>query len=91
MLTVFRTGVDYQQYHALGLLVVGLLYRKNAAIKWLNLSGYLMLCGILLFSGSLYCLSLLGITGFGIITPFGGLCFMLAWACLAMAAVREVG
>ena len=85
MLATFETGVRYHMYHALALLAVGW-----AAMRWpgaaVNASGWLFLAGIVLFSGSLYALSLTGVRWLGAITPFGGLAFLAGWACLAWAA-----
>ena len=85
MLAVFDTGVRYHLYHALALLGTALTAgrlesRLPAAAGWLFVSG------ILLFSGSLYLLAFTGIRTFGVITPIGGLAFLLGWTCLAIAA-----
>ena len=84
MLAVFNTGVEYQFYHALGLLLVGLIGFRIKS-KWLNWSGILMIFGIIIFSGSLYALSISGIKILGAITPIGGLAFVAGWICLAIA------
>lgn len=85
-LAVFQTGVLYQLIHALALLGVGAL-----ALHWrsrlLGAAGVLFVAGILLFSGSLYLLTLSSLK-LGMVTPLGGLCFMLGWLCLALAAWR---
>lgn len=85
MLATFETGVRYHMYHALALLAVAW-----AAARWpgapVNASGWLFVAGIVLFSGSLYVLSLTGIRWLGAITPFGGLAFLGGWLCLAWAA-----
>lgn len=80
-LSIWQTGVQYQIYHALALLVVGVLYQLHAS-KSLKLSGLAFILGSFLFSGSLYALALgaPGITG--LITPVGGLSFLLGWAAL---------
>src|SRR5882762_10724126 len=86
MLSVWHTGVEYHIYHALGLLAVGLLAQQlpgSALLKW---SGWAMLAGIVLFSGSLYALALSGERWLGAITPVGGVAFLVAWA-LVVAAV----
>ena len=84
MMQVYKTGVEYQFYHALGLLLIGLIgFQINS--KWLRWSGFLIVAGIILFSGSLYALSISGIKIFGAITPIGGLSFVAGWACLAAA------
>jgi uncharacterized membrane protein YgdD (TMEM256/DUF423 family) len=88
MLAVFETGARYQMYHALALVLVGLLASKGAS-GVLSASGWLFACGTLLFSGSLYLLALTGTRAFGAITPLGGLCFLAGWAALALSALRR--
>lgn len=88
MLAVFNTGVEYQFYHALGLLLVGLIGFRIKS-KWLNWSGILMIFGIIIFSGSLYALSISGIKILGAITPIGGLAFVAGWICFAVAILRK--
>jgi len=87
MLATFETGVRYHMYHALALLAVAW-----AAARWpsaaVNASGWLFVAGIVLFSGSLYALSLSGVRWLGAITPLGGLAFLAGWLCLAWAAWR---
>ena len=88
MLAVWRTGVEYHVYHALGLLAVGIVsiqIADSALLKW---SGWLMLAGILLFSGSLYALALSGERWLGALTPLGGLAFLAAWACFVVALLK---
>lgn len=87
-LAVFQTGVQYQQLHTLVLLAVALLLQRQAD-RLLTLSGGLFVAGMLLFSGSLYALTLTGIGKLGIITPFGGVVFMLGWLLLGVAAWRQ--
>ena len=82
-LAIYQTGVEYQFFHALALLVLGTLMKNYPKLTLLRLSGMLFLLGILLFSGSLYAMALTQIRGLGIITPFGGLAFLLGWANLA--------
>ncbi|MES2818872.1 MAG: DUF423 domain-containing protein [Pseudomonadota bacterium] len=86
-LAVFQTGVHYQMLHALALLALALLSVQLPG-RWLTAAGSLFVLGILLFSGSLYALTLTGVGKLGIITPFGGLAFLAGWACLGMAAWR---
>ncbi len=83
----FQTGVQYQMYHSLALLLVGYLAGKNPG-KMHRLAGNLFAIGILLFSGSLYVLVLIDMPLFGIVTPFGGIAFLLGWASLALALSR---
>jgi uncharacterized membrane protein YgdD (TMEM256/DUF423 family) len=84
----FQTGAEYQGLHALTLLAVGLLRRSGGPAPWLDAAGWCLLAGILLFSGSLYALSLSGYRGLGMITPFGGLLLLAGWLCLAAASLR---
>ncbi|ABA58539.1 Protein of unknown function DUF423 [Nitrosococcus oceani ATCC 19707] len=88
MLEVWQTGVEYHMYHALGLILIGMISHwlgSSALIKW---SGGLMLAGILLFSGSLYVLALTGAGWLGAIAPLGGSSFIIAWILLAVALLR---
>ena len=88
LLSTYQTGVQYHFYHALGLFAVALvasLLPDSALVKW---SGWLMLAGILLFSGSLYLLSITGIRWLGAITPLGGVAFISAWLLLAVAVAK---
>lgn len=86
MLNVFEIAVRYQLIHALGLLAVAW-----AATRWpgaaVNAAGWLFIAGIVLFSGSLYLLTVVGTRGLGIITPIGGVLMMAGWASLAWAAL----
>ncbi len=86
-LTIFQTGVTYQLVHTLALFGVALLaaHIPGRLVTW---AGWLFCLGIVLFSGSLYGLTLSGIAKLGIITPFGGLAFLLGWLCLGLAAWR---
>jgi len=87
LMTVYRTGVEYHFYHALGLILVGLAAAQLPDSVWLRGAGWAMLAGILLFSGSLYLLALTGQRWLGAITPFGGLAFLTAWGLFAAAAL----
>jgi len=85
MLDIFETGVQYHFYHAVGLLIIGIVANyipESSMLKW---SGWLMLSGLLIFSGSLYVLSISGLRWLGAITPIGGLCFIASWILLATA------
>ena len=84
-LAIFQTGTHYQLIHALALLAVALL-SIHLPGRLLNAAGWLFTLGIVLFSGSLYLLTLTGISKLGIITPFGGLSFLAGWLCLGLAA-----
>ncbi|MGK7928904.1 MAG: DUF423 domain-containing protein [Spirulina sp.] len=88
-LAIFETGVKYQMYHALALLLVAiLLSRTEVARGFLSGTGIAFIVGILIFSGSLYALSLTGIKWLGAITPFGGVAFLAGWGCLIVAALN---
>lgn len=87
-LGVWQTAVQYHFYHTLALFAVAILLQRTVTNTWLSASGGLMLGGVLLFCGSLYWLALGGPRWLGPITPLGGLCFMLAWLCLAVYAVK---
>lgn len=84
-LAIWKTAVEYQFYHALALLLVGLWIAQQPA-RALNVAGICFALGTLLFSGSLYVLALSGVRVLGAITPFGGLLFLLGWLSLAWAA-----
>ena len=88
MFQVFEVAVRYQMYHALGLIAVAW-----AASQWnsqlIAASGWLFVAGIVIFSGSLYILSLTGIRWLGAITPIGGVAFIIGWGCLLWAAIRS--
>ena len=86
-LAVFQTGVHYQMLHALALLVLAVLARQLPG-RLLLAAGSLFALGIVLFSGSLYALTLSGISALGMITPLGGLAFLAGWLCLGMHAWR---
>jgi uncharacterized membrane protein YgdD (TMEM256/DUF423 family) len=86
-LEVWKTGVTYQMFHATGLMIIGLTSGKIAGplITW---SGWLMFIGILLFSGSLYVLSVTQIKILGAITPLGGVSFLAAWVLFIIAVYK---
>jgi uncharacterized membrane protein YgdD (TMEM256/DUF423 family) len=88
LLNTYQTGVQYHFYHALGLFAVAFVASQlpsSALVKW---SGWLMLIGIILFSGSLYGLTLSGIRWLGVVTPLGGVAFITAWLLLAWAVFK---
>jgi uncharacterized membrane protein YgdD (TMEM256/DUF423 family) len=88
LLAIYRTGVEYHFWHALGLLALGLaapLLPGSTLLKW---SGWLMISGMTLFSGSLYALALSGVRALGMLTPLGGLCLLASWLLLAAAVLR---
>ncbi len=87
-LAIFETGARYQMYHSLALLLVALLLARAElpAPPALAASGIAFISGVVIFSGSLYALSLSGIKWLGAITPLGGAAFLIGWGCLAVAA-----
>ena len=89
MLQTWKTGVDYHFYHALGLLLVGVLAisMPSVYLKW---SAILLTSGIVLFSGSLYVLAVSGIKWLGAITPLGGIGFIAGWIFLGIAVWKNV-
>ncbi len=89
MLAVYKTAVTYQMWHALGLGGIAILRQQFAESKLLLWAGWLMFVGILLFSGSLYLLSLLNCKWLGMITPFGGVAFITAWLLLTIHAAKK--
>ncbi|MES2685006.1 MAG: DUF423 domain-containing protein [Pseudomonadota bacterium] len=88
MLAVWKTAVEYQLYHALALLLVGLIATQKPSISISN-SAICFALGVLVFSGSLYVLALSGVRWLGAITPIGGLLFLIGWALLFWAALKR--
>ncbi|PXW86158.1 uncharacterized membrane protein YgdD (TMEM256/DUF423 family) [Nitrosomonas sp. Nm84] len=89
MLTVYHTGVQYHFYHAFGIIIIGLLLLHFPKSRLIPISGWLMMVGIILFSFSLYVLSVTEMRGLGMITPFGGVSFLTAWGLLIYAVWKE--
>lgn len=87
MLETFKTAATYEMYHALGLILVGLLAELRPSV-WADAAGYALLLGIVLFSGSLYALAITGVRALGAITPFGGVSFLAGWVFFGIAAWR---
>ncbi|WOV84610.1 DUF423 domain-containing protein [Sporosarcina jeotgali] len=89
-LDIWEKAVHYQMFHAVALLAIGILmspalFGSSTALSW---AGYLLLAGIIIFSGSLYVLSLSGIGILGAITPIGGVAFIAGWIMLIVAASK---
>lgn len=82
-MTIYERAVFYHFVHALGVLIVSLLPRPSAMAPWL------LVAGIVLFSGSLYVLAVTGNRMLGAVTPFGGVAFIAGWLCLAWSALRS--
>ncbi|HFQ91944.1 MAG TPA: DUF423 domain-containing protein [Chromatiales bacterium] len=87
-LHIFQTAAQYHFYHALGLFGVAFVAHCLPHSRLALWAGWVMILGILLFSGSLYLLSLTGMTMLGAVTPFGGMAFILSWFMLAFAAYK---
>ena len=87
LLAVFETGVRYQMYHAIAVLIVAAAMGHSGRARLLVIAGWSFTSGIVLFSGSLYALALTGVGILGAVTPIGGLLFLAGWACLALFAI----
>ena len=87
LVEVFETAAQYQMYHAVGMLIVGVMMARHpsSALWW---AGACFLAGTVIFSGSLYLLALSGVRWLGAITPIGGICFLVGWAALLWGVVR---
>lgn len=84
----FKTGAEYQMTHSLALLAVGLLVDRRTS-RCLTVAGWAFVIGIILFSGSLYILTLTGVTKWGMVTPLGGVAFLVGWTVLAIGVTRQ--
>lgn len=93
---VFDTGVRYQVYHSIAIILAGILFQGFPNKRIIN-AGYLFLSGIILFSGSLYILTffkaqgIVGLSGIGIITPIGGILFLLGWLWVILGLGKTPG
>ncbi len=85
----FHTASQYHFYHALGLMLAGLVISSIHGSAFIKASGWIMLTGIILFSGSLYCLVITQQRWFGAITPLGGTAFIVAWLCLFAGVLKS--
>ena len=88
MIQVYKIGVEYQFYHALGLLFAGIIGFQIDS-KWIGRSAIFLGIGIILFSGSLYLVAISGIKAIGAITPIGGSSFVAGWISLAIAVWKR--
>lgn len=88
LLAVWKTAVDYQMWHALALVLVGLLAESRPAAG-LGHAALAMALGVLLFSGSLYALALSGLRGLGAVTPLGGVLLLAGWTLLLLSALKR--
>lgn len=89
MLAVYKTGVTYQMWHALGLGLIAMFQLQSPPSRLLSWAGWLMFAGIILFSCSLYLLALSGLKWLGMITPLGGVAFLAAWLLVALFAYKK--
>ncbi|MDN4085188.1 DUF423 domain-containing protein [Paenibacillus polymyxa] len=88
MMSIFQTGIQYQIAHGLGLLLLGVLAGNIAHSSLIVTAGWVMLVGILLFSGSLYVLGVSGVKKLGAVTPIGGLAFLASWVIVIVAVIQ---
>ncbi|PIJ96578.1 DUF423 domain-containing protein [Lysinibacillus sphaericus] len=88
---IWETAVQYQMFHATGLLVIGLLMSSKlfGEVKQLNLAGIFFNLGIVFFSGSLYVLAISGIKVLGAIPPIGGVLFLIGWILIILSALKH--
>lgn len=89
-MSIYQTAVSYQMWHGLGLGLVASFIFQCPQSKLLVWAGWWMFAGVILFSGSLYALSIVGISWLGAITPFGGFAFIVAWAMIMLFAFRQI-
>lgn len=95
-LAAFDTATKYQLTHSILLFALAYI-NKNSALKLYNIASYLLVTGMVLFSGSIYLLSTRGISGInagfilGPLTPLGGVCLIAAWMCIALQALKKNG
>lgn len=88
LMQVYKTGVEYHFYHALGLLLIGILSFQMPS-SLMNWSAFFLAAGIIIFSGSLYLLAVTGIKWLGAVTPLGGLSFIAGWILLFLAVWKK--
>jgi uncharacterized membrane protein YgdD (TMEM256/DUF423 family) len=88
-LQIYKTGVQYQMFQTAGIFLVALLLDKYGSISTLTWAGWLMVIGVLLFSGSLYVLSVTDIKIIGAITPIGGVLFLVSWILVAISVLKS--
>ncbi|MBF0191042.1 MAG: DUF423 domain-containing protein [Magnetococcales bacterium] len=87
MMETWRTAAYYHLTHALALVLVAVIVERSSRPDRVAVAGWLLLTGMLLFSGSLYLLALTGFRPLGIVTPLGGGCFLFGWFWLARSAM----
>jgi uncharacterized membrane protein YgdD (TMEM256/DUF423 family) len=89
LLVTYKTGVEYQMWHAFALIGIALMQQHDAQSLLLKWAGALMFLGIILFSGSLYALAILNLPILGAITPIGGVSFLIAWSLLIIFSGKK--
>ncbi|MBD1399652.1 DUF423 domain-containing protein [Pelovirga terrestris] len=89
MLAAWQTSVQYHMFHALGLILLGVLIHLFPQTGLLRASGWLLFSGIVLFSGSLYVMVVSGVRALGMVTPIGGMTFLMGWLLLAFCLFRN--
>ena len=89
MLNIWNTAVLYHMFHCLGLAIVALSFKFFGGTHWFLWSGWALIIGILIFSGSLYILALSGVRWLGAITPFGGLSLLAGWGLFVLALYKS--
>lgn len=87
MIKIYETGVQYHIAHGLGIVLLGLFADRLTSTSLVMTSGWLLFAGIILFSGSLYILSVTGVRKWGAVTPIGGVAFLAGWLTLLFAAL----
>ncbi|MEL7587285.1 MAG: DUF423 domain-containing protein [Prolixibacteraceae bacterium] len=89
LMKVYKTGVEYHFYHALGLVLIGILSLQFPSVL-INWSGICLIAGLIFFSGSLYVMALTGFKWLGALTPLGGLCFIGGWILLFLGVWKNI-
>ena len=89
LMDTYKTSVEYHFYHALGLILIGILLIQLPDLSLLRIAGWMMFAGIIIFSGSLYILSITGIKWLGAITPIGGTAFIISWLLTFLAVYKH--
>lgn len=90
-LQTYETAVQYHMIHSLALIAIAILMQHLDATGLLHGAGWAIFIGIILFSGSLYALSVTGMSVLGAITPIGGVAFLIGWALVFFAAIQQAG
>jgi len=89
-ISTWEKAVNYQMFHTMALLVTGLLLSKFQNLSMLATAGWMFFAGIILFSGSLYIYSVTSIKTFAMITPIGGVAFLIGWVLVGIAVIRHL-